>query len=203
MTAYRKTGAHNRSTGPIAGNRMRKALSAPANAGFWIAVPADLLNSPAWLAMSAQCRKFIDALMADFCAHGGMENGNLKSTYDQLQARGLRRKVILNVVVEAGALGIAYASRGQRSYGSRRAPSTYRLTWYGTPDGLMATHEWKAIKTAEEAETRVKNALEALEHERSVKRDNRERRAAQYAARMDAIDGAMGAASNDPRSGVA
>jgi hypothetical protein len=110
MTAYRKTGAHNRSTGPIAGKRMRKALSAPANAGFWIAVPADLLNSPAWLAMSAQCRKFIDALMADFCAHGGMENGNLKSTYDQLQARGLRRKVILNVVVEAGALGIAYAS---------------------------------------------------------------------------------------------
>jgi hypothetical protein len=67
----------------------------------------------------------------------------------------------------------------------------------------MATHEWKAIKTAEEAETRVKNALEALEHERSVKRDNRERRAAQYAARMDAIDGAMGAANNDPRSGVA
>ena len=207
MTAYRKTGAHNRSTGPIAGKRMRKALSPPSNAGFWVAVPLDLLNSPAWVAMSAQCRKFVDALMADFCGHSGMENGNLKATYDQLEARGVRRKIILDVVVEAEALGVAQASRGQRSYGSRIAPSTYRLTWYGTPDGLMATHEWKAIKTPEEAEIRVLNALETLERERSDKRARREQylstRDAEARAGLDAIDDALGGAKNDPRSRVA
>ena len=207
MTAYRKTGAHNRSTGPIAGKRMRKALSPPSNAGFWVAVPLDLLNSPAWVAMSAQCRKFVDALMADFCAHSGMENGNLKATYDQLEARGVRRKIILDVVVEAEALGVAQASRGQRSYGSRIAPSTYRLTWYGTPDGLMATHEWKAIKTPEEAEIRVLNALETLERERSDKRARREQylstRDAEARAGLDAIDDALGGAKNAPRSRVA
>jgi hypothetical protein len=203
MTAHRKPGAHNRSTGPIAGKRMRRALSPPVNAGFWIAVPLDLLNSPAWLTMSTQCHKFIEALMTEFCAHNGMENGNLKATYNQLEARGVRRKVVLKVVVEAEALGIAQAKRGQRSYGSRRAPSTYRLTWYGTPDGLMATHEWKAIKTTEEAEIRVQNALEALEHERSVKRANRERRAAQRAARMNAIDDGLGTADGAAQSGVA
>ena len=207
MTAYRKTGAHNRSTGPIAGKRMRKALSPPSNAGFLVSVPLDLLNSPAWVAMSAQCRKFVDALMADFCAHSGMENGNLKATYDQLEARGVRRKIILDVVVEAEALGVAQASRGQRSYGSRIAPSTYRLTWYGTPDGLMATHEWKAIKTPEEAEIRVLNALETLERERSDKRARREQylstRDAEARAGLDAIDDALGGAKNDPRSRVA
>jgi hypothetical protein len=107
MTAFRKPGLHNRSTGRIAGKRMKKALSPSANAGFWIAVPSQLLDSPAWLAMSPQCRKFIDALMSEFCAHGGMENGNLKATYDQLQARGVRREIILDVIVEANALCVA------------------------------------------------------------------------------------------------
>jgi hypothetical protein len=201
MTAYRKPGAHNRSTGPVAGKRMRKALSPPSGAGFWIALPSELINSPAWLAMSPQCRKFIDALMAEFCAHGGMENGDLKATYNQLEARGVRRKIVLKLVLEAEALGIAKAERGQRSYGSRMAPSTYRLTWYGTPDGLMATHDWKAIKTTEEAEIRVHNALEALEQERTIKRANRERRAAQRAAGGCAIGGDP---TNDmPQSGVA
>jgi hypothetical protein len=65
-----------------------------------------------------------------------MENGNLKATYDQLETRGVRRKNILDVVVEAEALGVAQASRGRRSYGSRIAPSTYRLTWYGTESGM-------------------------------------------------------------------
>src|ERR1035437_6356982 len=113
MTAFRKPGLHNRSTGRIAGKRMKKALSPPANAGFWIAMPSQLLDSPAWLAMSPQCRKFIDALMSEFCAHGGMENGNLKATYDQLQARGVRREIVLDVIVEANALGVAMATRGQ------------------------------------------------------------------------------------------
>jgi len=83
--------------------------------------------------------------------------------YNMLQARGMRRGNILNAIVEAAALGIADPTRGTRSYGSRRAPSRYRLTWMGTPDGLMPTNEWRSIKTAEEAKMRVSNSLDRLE----------------------------------------
>ena len=170
MTVLRKVGPHNRSTGAIAGKRMRNALGLPKNSGYCVAVPLHLLNSPAWLAMSPQCRKFVDAFMAEFAAHGGVENGNLKAPYDQLQARGIRREVMLDIVFEAQALGIVDATRGQRAYGSRRAPSVYRLTWLGTPDGLTGTNEWKSIKTAEEAETRLNNACFALARERALRK---------------------------------
>jgi hypothetical protein len=186
MTVFRKIGEHGRSTGAIAGKRMRKALGFPKGVGYCVPMPRDLLMSPAWLAMSPQCRKFIDALMVEWADHGGGENGNLKAPYDMLQARGMRRERVLDVVIEAKALGIVDPARGQRSYGSRKAPSIYRLTWLGTPDGLTPTHEWKAIKTAEEAETRVKNAHENLERERATKRaihaERAERRAARRAA---------------------
>jgi hypothetical protein len=42
------------------------------------------------------------------------------------------------------------------------AQSTYRLTRLGTPDGLMPTHEWRSIKTAEDAKIRISNARDRL-----------------------------------------
>jgi len=103
--------------------------------------------------------------------------------YNMLQARGMRRGNILNAVVELDALGIVDPRRGGRSYGSRRAPSRYRLTWLGTPDGLMATNEWRAIKTTEEANTRVSNALDRLKRERAIRVANRAEHAASRARR--------------------
>ncbi|UPT88631.1 hypothetical protein HAP41_0000005995 [Bradyrhizobium barranii subsp. apii] len=160
---------------------MRKALGLPQGVGFCVPVPRDLLCSPAWLAMSDQCRKLIDALMTEHADHGGFENGNLKAPYDTLQARGMRRGNILSAILEAKALGIVDPTRGVRSYGSRKAPSVYRLTWLGTPDGLTPTNEWRAIKTEQEARTRIVNAMEALKRERSIKAAAR----AEYAGRAN------------------
>jgi hypothetical protein len=131
--------------------------------------------------MSDQCRKLIDALMTEHADHGGLENGNLKAPYDTLQARGMRRGNILSAILEAKALGIVDPTRGVRSYGSRKAPSLYRLTWLGTPDGLTPTNEWRAIQTEEDAKIRVRNAMEALKRERVIKAATR----AEYAARAD------------------
>ena len=103
-----------------------------------------------------------------------------------LQARGMRRGNILDAVLEAQALGIVEPMRGARSYGSRRAPSRYRLTWLGTPDGLTATHEWKSIKTADEAKIRVSNALDRLERERAIRAANRAEHAAKRVQRSGA-----------------
>jgi len=171
--------------------RVSKAKSFPKGVGYNIPIPRDLLGSPAWLAMSHQCRKLVDALMMEWANHGGEENGNLKVPYDQLQARGLRRETVLDAVVEAKALGIIDAVRGQRSYGSRRSPSVYRLTWLGTPgNGLTATNEWRAIKTKEEAAVRVRNAVAELERERAIKRAIRAQRAAERDARRTALGAA-------------
>src|SRR4051794_40617683 len=97
----RKLDAHGRATGAIAGNRMRKALGLPHGVGFSVPLPRDVLRSPAWLAMSHQCRKLVDALMAEHADHGGTENGNLKAPYDMLQSVGMRRGTILDAVFEA------------------------------------------------------------------------------------------------------
>jgi len=43
--------------------RVSKAKSFPKGVGYNIPIPRDLLGSPAWLAMSHQCRKLVDALM--------------------------------------------------------------------------------------------------------------------------------------------
>ncbi|WP_024577966.1 MULTISPECIES: hypothetical protein [unclassified Afipia] len=169
MTVDFKRDNRGRATGAIAGKRMRRALGLPQGVGFCVPVPRDLLISPAWLAMSDQCRKLIDGLMAEHADHGGLENGNLKAPYDMLQSRGMRRGKILDAIIEAEALGIVDPTRGVRSYGSRKAPSKYRLTWLGTPDGMTPTNEWKAIKTEEEARIRISNAVERLRRERADK----------------------------------
>jgi hypothetical protein len=198
MTVMRKIGAHNRSSGAIAGKRMRQALGLPKGSGFCVPIPLHLLESHAWAAQSSQCRKFIDVLMAEHAAHGGAENGNLKAPYTQLRARGIRGEIVLDVVMEAKALGIADHVRGQRSYGSKRAPSEYRLTWLGTPDGLPPTNEWKSIKSPEEAIARKTNAREALARERAIKRARRaERLARQALVTSDA------STPSDRRSGAA
>src|SRR5438477_6924265 len=155
MNVPRKIGAHGRTTNVVAGKRFRKVLGLPQGVGWSVPVPGNLLNSPAWLAMSDRCRKLVDALMAEHADHGGVENGNLKAPYDMLVARGMRRARILDAVVEGKALGIVDHLRGVRSYGYRKVPSTYRLTWLGTPDGLTPTKEWKAVKSQEEAERRI------------------------------------------------
>jgi hypothetical protein len=167
MTPFHKIGPHGRTTNQIAGKRMRRALGLPQGVGFCVPVPRDLLISPAWLVVSGQCRKFVDALMAEHADHGGLENGKLKAPYDMLQARGMRRGTILDAITEAEALGIVDPTRGVRSYGSRKVPSVYRLTWLGTPDGLTPTHEWKAIKTDDEAKVRIQNAFDKLKKERA------------------------------------
>jgi len=166
MIVPRRIGPDGRSTNVVAGKRFRKALSLPQGVGWCVPIPRDLLHSPAWLAMSDQCRKLVDALMAEHADHGGLVNGNLMAPYDMLQVRGMRRGNILNAIFEAKALGIVDPTRGVRSYGSRKAPSRYRLTWLGTPDGLTPTNEWKSIKTDEEARIRIRNAIDSLRKER-------------------------------------
>jgi hypothetical protein len=97
--------------------------------------------------MSHETRKLIDFLVIEQMNHAGEENGNLKATYDQLEAYGIRRSKIRDAIEEAEAVGLLRCERGGRYAGSNQ-PSTYRLTFYGTRDGNSPTNDWK--KTTEE-----------------------------------------------------
>lgn len=145
--------------------------------GYTVPLPRDLLASPAWSALSRQGVRLVTLLMIEYADHGGTENGRLKAPYDTLTSE-LRRETIKDVIHEARALGLIDVDFGRRTHGAMRLPSTYRLTWLGTPDGLMPTNEWKAIKTDEEARQRIATAKAKLEHERAVKRETRADRAA-------------------------
>lgn len=154
-------------------SRKRKARSLPTGSGFNVPIPRDLLASPSWTVLSRQGHRLVTALMIEHAEHGGEENGRLKCPYDTLTARGMRRADIKNSIHEAKALGIIDVNLGQRSHGARRLASTYRLTWLGTPDGLMPTNEWKAITSDDDARVRVENAMQRLAHERAVKAASR------------------------------
>jgi hypothetical protein len=71
--------------------------------------------------------------MIEHAEHGGEENGRLKCPYDTLQQRGMRRAEIKNSIHRVRALGFIEVDLGRRAHGAQRLPSTFRLTWLGTP----------------------------------------------------------------------
>jgi hypothetical protein len=115
-----------------------------ANAWAWL--PRDLLASEAWRSMSIHCRRFIDFLMIDHCAHAGRENGRLQATYNQLVRFGISRRHIARAIRETTDRGLVRVTRAGGLFGveSRRTPSLYRLTWIGTAyPAAQPTNEWR------------------------------------------------------------
>jgi hypothetical protein len=92
--------------------------------------------------------------------HGGLENGALVVTYDQLVEYGVYRHGIAPAVRELEELGfIEVMKRGCALNGQFNEPSVYRITYVRAKgsegDG---THEWRKIKSIEEAEAVAQRA---------------------------------------------
>ena len=154
-------------------SRIKDALGLPKGVGYCVPMPRELLESPALAVLPLRSRRTLDGLMVAYAGEGGKANGSFRAPYDAIVAQGVRRDVVLDALVDLHAVGLIGVTRGARSFGTRQAPSTYRLTWLGTPDGLGPTNEWRSSKTIEEAETRIANARERLEAERLAKRQRR------------------------------
>jgi|SRR5205085_12075648 len=172
MTINYKTDHRGRITNKPFGSRIKRALGLPKGVGFCIPVPGHVLLSAAWMGLPLSARRVLDAIMSDHAQHGGQMNGELLAPYTQLQARGVRRSSIKEALVILEAVGLIKADRDTRSGAVKRA-TMYRLTWLGTPDGLTATNDWKAIKTEEEADARINNALDELNKNRVAQRKRR------------------------------
>jgi hypothetical protein len=164
MTVITKADRSGRSTNQLAGKRMKRALGLPEGVGWCVPLPGHVLDSPSWLLMSKVgcCPQVIGGIMSELARNGGKTNGELIVPYNDLVDRGVRRSSIRDALCVLEALGLIAVSRDGRSFGTVKQPSLYRITWCGTPDGLTPTHEWKAIKTTEEAERGLESARRRL-----------------------------------------
>jgi hypothetical protein len=132
----------------IAGRRRRNRI-----AGQFTALLTEMLESPAWCVLSLSARRVLDRVSIELRHHGGHAANGLCVTYDDFEKYGVDRHAVAPAIREVVALGFLRIIRQGRA-GNRefRAPTLYRPT-FATAVDCEATHEWRRIKTLEQART--------------------------------------------------
>jgi hypothetical protein len=123
----------------------------------WVWFTREMMESPAWGAMTAPARRVVDRILIEHMHHAGTENGNLVVTFDNFEVFGVSRRAIkpaIRVAVRLGFIDITF--QGVRSHGAARRPSKYGISWLPRDDGTPPSNRWKSILTKEQAETAVK-----------------------------------------------
>jgi hypothetical protein len=130
----------------IAGRRRRNRI-----AGQFTALLTEMLESPAWRVLSLSARRVLDRVSIELRQHGGHAENGLCVTYDDFQEFGIDRHAIALAIREVVALGFLRIIRQGRA-GNRefRAPTLYRPTFEMAVD-CEPTHEWRRIRTLEQA----------------------------------------------------
>lgn len=136
----------------------RRKVPRPEKIGYqFIPLPADMVGSPAYRALSLNARKALDRLMTEHAAHAGTANGRLICTYDDFRAAGVRDGSQSDAIGELVALGfVRIAERGRAGNGEFRKATAYRLTFL--PAGSKPTDDWRLIATNEDAAVRAEEA---------------------------------------------
>jgi hypothetical protein len=118
--------------------------------GQFSAKTIEMLESPAYQALSLSARKVLERLEIEFAGHGGTENGNLPCTYEDFQTFNIDRHSIAPAIREAEALGFIKVKRGRAGNGEFRSPNIFTLT-YRDINKMDQTNEWKRIKSYRDA----------------------------------------------------
>ncbi len=130
-----------------------KPKNRPKECGFeqfgWLGL--KLMESEAFRALSPNSLRLLMRLVIEHVHQGGIENGLLVATHDQLRDYGLTACSIREAIDECVAFGLIRVKQGGRWAGTNR-PNRYRLTWIGWIDDDRCardpTNEWKGV-TAE------------------------------------------------------
>ena len=121
----------------------------------WVSYPIEMLESPAFRALSQTAHMVIARIGIELAHHGGNDNGKLPVTFDQFIEYGIYRNGVAPAIREAEALGfIKVTEHGRGGNAEHRRPNLFYLTfanWRGSR-AAPPTHDWKKIKTVEEAE---------------------------------------------------
>ena len=115
----------------------------------------EMIESPAYRALSRAALMVISRIEIELAHHGGNDNGRLPVTRDQfIEYGGLDRNAVAPAIREAEALGfIRVTEHGRGGNAEWRRPNRFYLT-FANCRGSKATpptHEWRRIKTLEQA----------------------------------------------------
>jgi hypothetical protein len=134
---------------------MSKKTKATSIRGAFVPHCLDMLVSPAFQALSYSALRALTRLEIEHMQHGGQNNGQLLTTYDQFQELGLHRDSIGPALRELTILGfIEITRRGRPNAGEHKWPNLFRITYLPTKEGIgwkQPSHEWRAIQSAEHA----------------------------------------------------
>jgi hypothetical protein len=130
----------------------------------------EMMESPAYCVLSRAARMVLDRICIELAHHGGNDNGKLPVTYEQFVEYGVDRKAIPAAIRELVALGfIEVTVKGRHSAGDARCPNMFRLTCVNCKSTPNPTHEWRRIKTMEEARAIAQEAR-AAKDKRAVRK---------------------------------
>lgn len=134
----------------------------------------ELLESPAYRALSRSAILLINRIEVEQAHHGGADNGRLPVTFDDFERYGIHRHAIAPAMREAEALGfIEVTQRGRAGSANRRSPNLFRLTFRPLKGARNdGTHEWRKIETFEQAYELAKAARLAKTESLVVENDN-------------------------------
>lgn len=124
----------------------------------------EMIESPAWRALSLSARRLIDRIEIELAHHGGNDNGRLPVTKQDFVDYGISGRLVAPAIREAAALGfIRVTEHGRGGNAEHRKSSKFFLTFAHcrTSRDEPPTHDWRKIKTIEEAEAIAAAAREA------------------------------------------
>ncbi len=120
----------------------------------WAARSIEMLESPAYRALSLSAHRALSRIEIEFAHHGGQDNGKLPVTYDNFFEYGIRRSSIGPALAELEALGfIEITEHGKMARAAEyRRPNKFLLMSRPKQKGVEAVHKWRQFKTAQEAQ---------------------------------------------------
>jgi hypothetical protein len=131
--------------------------------GQWSPRLIEMLESPAYQALSLSAHRVISRIEIELAHHGGNDNGRLPVTKLDFIEYGISPRLIAPAIREAEALGfVRVTERGRGGNAEYRQPNLFFLTFARGRDSRanLPTDDWRKIKTIEEAETIAKAARE-------------------------------------------
>jgi hypothetical protein len=138
--------------------------------GQFAAHQIDMMESPAWRALSLSARRCLERIEIELAHHGGRANGELPVTYNNFVAYGVPRARIKPALAELVALGFVEMTPGRAcknpDYG--RA-ARFRLLFRSGIGGPSEEHRWKRLKTDAEAKLAGKLARASVTRRRRTK----------------------------------
>jgi hypothetical protein len=138
--------------------KRRNAIS-----GQFAARPIEMLESPAYRAISLSAHMVISRIEVELAHHGGNDNGQLPVTVDQFVEYGMHRGSVAPAIREAEALGFIRVERGRGGNADYRRPNKFYLTfsnWRGSK-AEPPSHDWKRVKSLDEAKRIAREARAA------------------------------------------